>query len=215
MQGLALGEKAGMLPESVCQTANRPFRTKRGWQQDALLALERGLPDSSQRDSPRRVLPPPWNEVALPLGKVMLEPPRQQALSKMARVGLAGSPRTETQAVLGRMKMADFPALPWLGRSIRAVCPQAAAPCVDPAEKSVSETAPDTHDKAQIPAAPPGRCAAHFQAAQPATPAAARRAKPRHESLRGANVRSRHQPSAACGWQRPHECSTETSPGWN
>lgn len=207
MQGLALGEKAGMLPESARQTANRQLRTKRGWLQDALLAPERALPDSSQKDWQMKavaLLHGSQTKVALPLGKVMLKPPRQQASSKMARVGLAESPRTETLAVLGRMEMADFPALPWLGRSIRAVWPQAAAPCVDPAEKSVSETAPDTHDKAQTPAAPPRRCAAHFQAAQPATPAVARQAKPRHESLRGANVRSRHQPSAACWWQRPH-----------
>ena len=244
MKGLALVEKAGMLPESARQTANRQLRTRRDWQQDALLALELALPDSSQKgwqltavvlqqgsqtDSPWRMLPLPWEvvplpvarsapprsdsrgsvqedqlKVALPLGKVMAEPPRQQASSKMARVLLAESPRTETQAVLGKMEMADFPALPWLGRSIPAVWPQAAAPSVDPAEKLVSETAPDTHDKAQTPATLPGRCAAHFQAAQAATPAVALLAKPRHESLLVANVRSRHQPSAACWWQRPH-----------
>jgi hypothetical protein len=243
MKGMALVEQAGMQPEAVRQRANRQLRTKRGWQEAALVPRKWALPDSSQKDwqpmaeallqgsqtdspwerlpLPWAVVPPPvarsapprtgsWGSVqghlgeALLLGKVILESPQQQASSKMAKALLAESPRMETEVALERMEMADFPALPWLGRSIPAVWPLAAAPCVDPVEKSGSETALDTHDTAQTPATPLGRCAARFQAAQAATPAVARLAKPRHEPLQGANVQSRPQLSAVCWWERPH-----------
>jgi len=200
-----------------------PDSSQKDWQTIAAALLQ-----GSQTDSPRALLPQPWavvpppesraappqtdswenvkgrQEEALPLGRVMPVPPPQQVSSKMARFSQAEWPRMVTQAAPARTGGDDCPALPWPGRSVLAVWPQAAAPCAGPAGKSESETAPGTHDTAQTRAAPPARCAARFPEAQAAAPGVAQLAKHPHEPLPAVDTRSRHQPSAACWWGWSH-----------